>query len=75
MIKDRLVRPGLLHFEVLSYAEIDGFQFLLFINDLPDALPLCKIIIFTDDVVIFSSHWDLAVLFNNFECILQGVSF
>ena len=49
--------------------------FLLFINDLPDFLPLCKIIMFADDVVIFSSHRDLVVLFLNLECTLQGVSF
>ena len=49
--------------------------FLLFINDLPDFLPLCKIIMFADDVVIFSSHQDLVVLFLNLECTLQGVSF
>ena len=30
---------------------------------------------FADDVLIFSSHRDLAVLFKNLECTLQGVSF
>ena len=40
-----------------------------------DVLPLCKIIMFADDVVIFSSHRDLAVLFHNLECTLQVVNF
>ena len=49
--------------------------FFRFINDLPDVLPLRKIIIFAGDVVFFSSHRDLAVLFHTLECTLQGVSF
>ena len=32
-------------------------------------------IMFADDVVIFSSHRDLAVLFHNLVCTLQAVSF
>ena len=39
--------------------------FLLFINDLPKVLPLCKIVMFADDVVIFVSHADLSILFHN----------
>ena len=39
--------------------------FLLFINDLPEVLPLCKIVMFADDVVIFASHADLSILFHN----------
>ena len=48
--------------------------FILFINDLPEVLPLCKIIMFADDVVIFASHRDLSVLFQNLESTLLTVS-
>ena len=41
--------------------------FLLFINDLPKVLPLYKIVMLANDVVIFVSHADLSILFQNFN--------
>ena len=49
--------------------------FLLFINDLPEVLMLCKIVMFADHVVIFASHVDLFILFHNIKnnFYLQGI--
>jgi hypothetical protein len=48
--------------------------FLLFINDLPEFLPICKIVMFVDDVVILSSHSDLTQLFLNIQSTLSTTS-
>ena len=59
------------HVELLKGSILSPLLFILYINDIANALPTANILSFADDTTLYLSHTDIKLLYSNGNSHLQ----